>query len=56
LYTGGGLAGGVGLFLLGMWMMTEGLKLSAVQQGNKALQRLAGQLPEGPILGEEHQA
>jgi len=28
----------------------------AVQQGNKALQRLAGQLPEGPILGDEHQA
>jgi phosphate:Na+ symporter len=25
----GGLAGGVGLFLLGMWLMTEGLKLAA---------------------------
>jgi len=32
LYTGGGLASGVGLFLLGMWMMTEGLRLSARPQ------------------------
>jgi len=32
LYTGGGLAGGVGLFLLGTWMMPEGLRLLAGPQ------------------------
>jgi len=32
----GALAGGIGLFLLGMWMMTEGLKLAA----GAALQRI----------------
>lgn len=30
--VGAGLAGGVGLFLLGMWLMTEGLKLAAGPQ------------------------
>jgi len=39
LYTAGGLAGGVGLFLLGMWMMTEGLKLSAGPQLEQMLAR-----------------
>ena len=32
----GGLAGGVGLFLLGMWLMTDGLKLAA----GRALERI----------------
>jgi len=37
--TASGVAGGVGLFLLGMWLMTEGLKLSAGVQLEQLLAR-----------------
>jgi len=37
--TVSGVAGGVGLFLLGMWLMTEGLKLSAGAQLEQLLAR-----------------
>ena len=33
----GGLAGGIELFLLGMWLMTEGLKLAAGPSLQRAL-------------------
>ena len=38
----GGLAGGIELFLLGMWLMTEGLKLAAGPSLQRALARSTG--------------
>ena len=51
LYTGGGLVGGVGLFLLGMWMMTEGLKLSAGPQLEQMLARATRSRGRGLAAG-----
>jgi phosphate:Na+ symporter len=47
----GGLAGGVGLFLLGMWMMTEGLKLSAGPQLEQVLGRATRSRGRGLAAG-----
>jgi phosphate:Na+ symporter len=38
LSTGASFIGGLGLFLLGMWLMTDGLKLAA----GRALERILG--------------
>lgn len=35
---GGALAGGIGLFLLGMWLMTDGLKVAAGEALRRRLQ------------------
>jgi phosphate:Na+ symporter len=43
----GGLAGGVGLFLLGMWLMTDGLKLAA----GPALERILARSTGTPLRG-----
>jgi phosphate:Na+ symporter len=43
----GGLAGGVGLFLLGMWLMTDGLKLAA----GSALERILARSTGTPLRG-----
>ena len=43
----GGLAGGVGLFLLGMGLMTDGLKLAA----GPALQRILARSTKTPLRG-----
>ena len=43
----GGLAGGIGLFLLGMWLMTEGLKLAA----GPSLQRVLARSTGTPLRG-----
>jgi len=51
LQTAGGLAGGVGLFLLGMWMMTEGLKLSAGSQLEQMLARATRSRARGLAAG-----
>ena len=51
LQTAGGLAGGVGLFLLGMWMMTEGLKLSAGPQLEQMLARATRSRARGLAAG-----
>jgi phosphate:Na+ symporter len=47
----GGLVGGVGLFLLGMWMMTEGLKLSAGPQLEQVLARATRSRGRGLAAG-----
>lgn len=43
----GGLAGGIGLFLLGMWLMTDGLKLAA----GPALERILARSTGTPLRG-----
>lgn len=43
----GPLLGGIGLFLLGMWLMTDGLKLAA----GPALQRVLARSTETPLRG-----
>jgi phosphate:Na+ symporter len=43
----GGLAGGVGLFLLGMWLMTDGLKLAA----GSTLERILARSTSTPLRG-----
>ncbi|MGK2953206.1 MAG: Na/Pi cotransporter family protein [Thiobacillus sp.] len=47
----GGLAGGVGLFLLGMWLMTEGLKLAAGPALERILARSTGTRLRGLASG-----
>jgi len=42
-----GLAGGIGLFLLGMWLMTDGLKLAA----GSALERILARSTGTPLRG-----
>ncbi len=46
-----GMAGGVGLFLLGMWMMTEGLKLAAGPQLRTMLTRATRSRGRGLAAG-----
>jgi len=47
----GGLAGGVGLFLLGMWLMTDGLKLAAGPALERILARSTGTRLRGLASG-----
>lgn len=47
----GGLAGGVGLFLLGMWLMTDGLKLAAGPALERILARSTGTRVRGLASG-----
>lgn len=47
----GGLIGGIGLFLLGMWLMTEGLKLSAGPALQRILARSTGTRLRGLASG-----
>lgn len=47
LQTIGGLIGGIGLFLLGMWLMTEGLKVAA----GEALQTILHKGTRTPLRG-----
>lgn len=49
--TAGGLAGGVGLFLLGMWLMTDGLKLAAGPALERILARSTGTRLRGLASG-----
>jgi len=51
LSAAGGLAGGVGLFLLGMWLMTEGLKQSAGPQLQQILARATSSPARGLATG-----
>lgn len=46
-----GLAGGVGLFLLGMWLMTDGLKLAAGPALERILARSTGTRLRGLVSG-----
>jgi hypothetical protein len=48
-FLAGGLADGVGLFLLGMWLMTDGLKLAAGPALERILARSSARLaaPQG---------
>ena len=50
-YLIGGLAGGVGLFLLGMWLMTDGLKLAAGPALERILARSTGTRLRGLASG-----
>ncbi len=47
----GGLAGGIGLFLLGMWLMTDGLKLAAGPALERILARSTGTRLRGLASG-----
>jgi phosphate:Na+ symporter len=47
----GGVAGGIGLFLLGMWLMTEGLKLAAGPALERILARSTGTRLRGLASG-----
>lgn len=46
-----GLAGGIGLFLLGMWLMTEGLKLAAGGALRAVLESWTRSAPRGFLAG-----
>jgi len=46
-----GIVGGIGLFLLGMWLMTEGLKLSAGRALRSILSRGTRTIPLGIAAG-----
>ncbi len=46
-FLAGGFLGGLGLFLLGMWLMTEGLKLAA----GRALERVLAAWTRGRLRG-----
>lgn len=47
----GGIAGGVGLFLLGMWLMTDGLKIAAGPALQRILARFTGTRLRGLASG-----
>ncbi|MCM5569081.1 Na/Pi symporter [Burkholderiaceae bacterium FT117] len=51
LATLGGIAGGIGLFLLGMWLMTDGLKTAAGPALQRILARFTGTRLRGLASG-----